>query len=150
MTMAVSSCAQTPSHAQAGAIPAAAQVPGDGRQLVRLPDEMRDHTLASMRDHLQTLAEISAALSAGDYDTASVTAERRLGMTSLDAHGAAHLAPFMPQGMQEIGAQMHRAASRFAIEAQNAAASNDVRPSLAALAQVTQQCVACHAAYRLR
>lgn len=31
------------------------------------------------------------------------------------------IAPFMPQEMQDIGTQLHRAASRFAIEAQSAA-----------------------------
>ena len=70
-------------------------------------------------------------------------------MSSLELHGAAHIAPFMPQGMQDIGTQMHRAASRFAVDAQTASVSNDVRPALAALGTVMQQCVACHAAYRL-
>jgi cytochrome c556 len=69
--------------------------------------------------------------------------------SSLELHGAAHLARFMPEGMQDIGTQMHRAASRCAVEAQNASATNDVRPALAALGTVMQQCVACHAAYRL-
>jgi len=36
-----------------------------------------------------------------------------------------------------------------AIDAQNAGVSNDVRPALAALGTVMQQCVSCHAAYRL-
>ncbi len=44
---------------------------------------------------------------------------------------------------------MHRSASHFAVEAQNAGVSNDVRPALAALGAVMQQCVACRAAYRL-
>jgi cytochrome c556 len=70
-------------------------------------------------------------------------------MSSLEPQGAAHIAPFMPQEMQDIGTQMHRVASRFAIDAQTASVSNDVRPTLASLGTVTQQCVACHAAYRL-
>ena len=44
-------------------------------------------------------------------------------MSSLELHGAAHIAPFMPQRMQDIGTQMQRSASRFAVEAQNAAAA---------------------------
>ena len=35
------------------------------------------------------------------------------------------------------------------LEAQNASASHDLRPALAALGMVMRQCVACHAAYRL-
>jgi hypothetical protein len=143
-----------------GFVPAAAQThkhegapttasPGDPRELVTFPEPMRVHTIANMRDHLQALQEIDMALSEGDFDTASKVAEARLGMSSLEAHGAAHLAPYMPPGMQDVGTQMHRAASRFAVEAQNASVSNDVRPALGALAAVMRQCVACHAAYRL-
>ena len=138
-------CAQT--HTQGmSAAPAAA---GDSRQLVSFPEPMRLHTIASMRDHLAALQEIDMALAEGAYDRASTVAEQRLGMSSLPLHGAAHLAPFMPQPMQDIGTQMHKAASRFAVEAQNASVSNDVRPALAALGAVMQQCVDCHATYRL-
>lgn len=136
--------AQTHQHEMT---PAATQ--GDGRQLVQFPEPMRLHTITSMRDHLLALQEIDLALSRNDFDKASSVAEGRLGMSSLELHGAAHIAPYMPQGMQDIGTQMHRSASRFAVEAQNASVSNDVRPALAALGTVMQQCVACHAAYRL-
>jgi hypothetical protein len=137
--------AQAQQH-DAATMPAAS---GDARQLVNFPAPMRLHTIASMRDHLLSLQEIDVALSKSDFDTASRIAEQRLGMSSLELHGAAHIAPFMPQGMQDIGTAMHHAASRFAIEAQNASVSNDVGPALAALGTVMQQCVACHAAYRL-
>lgn len=70
-------------------------------------------------------------------------------MSSLEQHGASHIAPFMPRAMQKIGTNMHHAASRFALEAQNAGVTNDVRSALAALGSVMQQCVAYHAAYRL-
>jgi hypothetical protein len=124
-------------------------VEADARQLVKFPEPMRLHTITSMRDHLLALQEIDVALSQNGFDKAASIAEQRLGMSSLELHGAAHIAPFMPQGMQDIGTQMHRAASRFAVEAQNGSVSNDVRPALAALGAVMQQCVACHAAYRL-
>ena len=102
-----------------------------------------------MRDHLLALQEINVALSRNEFDKAASIAEQRLGMSSLELHGAEHIAPFMPQAMQDMGTSMHHAASRFALEAQNASVSNDVRPALAALGSVMQQCVACHAAYRL-
>jgi hypothetical protein len=121
----------------------------DGRQWVRFPEAMHLHTIASMRDHLLALQEIDVALSQNAFDKAASIAEQRLGMSSLELHGATHIAPFMPQGMQDIGTLMHRAASRFAIEAQTASVGNDVRPALAALGTVMQQCVACHATYRL-
>jgi cytochrome c556 len=121
----------------------------DTRQLVRFSEPMRLHTIANMRDHLLALQEINEALSTNAFDKASAIAEQRLGMSSLALHGANELAPNMPKGMQDIGTQMHRAASRLAVEAQNASVGNDVRPALAALGAVMQQCVACHATYRL-
>src|SRR4051812_49054582 len=85
---------------------------GDTRQLVEFPVPMRLHTITSMRDHLLALQQINQALAKNDFAKASDVAETRLGMTSLELHGAAHVAPYMPQGMRDIGTQMHRAASR--------------------------------------
>ena len=45
---------------------------------------------------------------------------------------------------------MHRAASRFAIAAQDAGVTGDLKPVFAGLADVTAQCVSCHAGYRLK
>ncbi len=122
----------------------------DGRVAVEMPPMMRSHMLANMRDHLKALQEIQSQLAAGEYDAAAATAENRLGMTSLQSHGASHMAGFMPAGMQEIGSAMHRSASRFAVTAQDAAVTRDLPRALAALSEVTAQCVACHAAYRLK
>jgi cytochrome c556 len=55
----------------------------------------------------------------------------------------------MPKGMAEAGNAMHRAASRFAIAAQTAGATGELKPALEALSQVTHACVSCHAGYRL-
>ncbi|MGZ5032022.1 MAG: hypothetical protein ACXWAC_02395 [Usitatibacter sp.] len=137
-----------PSHAQAP--PANERPAADRRAEVEFPAELREHTLANMRDHLLTLQEIQAALAAGKYDQAADISERRLGMSSLAAHGAHEVAKYMPQGMQDAGSAMHRSASRFAVAAQDAAATNDVKPALAALSEITANCVACHTAYRLK
>jgi cytochrome c556 len=117
----------------------------DKRQKIRLPAMMREHMLANMRDHLQALQEIQTALAEGKLDLAADVAERRLGMSSLEAHGAAHMAPYMPQPMREIGTEMHHAASRFARSAQE----GDLAKALADLSGITRQCVACHASYRV-
>ena len=53
-------------------------------------------------------------------EKAARIAEERLGMSSLQMHGAHEAAKYMPKGMQDIGSEMHRSAIRFAIEAQNA------------------------------
>jgi hypothetical protein len=123
--------------------------PADIRVAVRFPEPLRTHTLANMRDHLATIREIQDALARGELERAAQAAETRLGLSSLAAHGAHDVAKFMPQAMQDAGTAMHRAASRFAIEATSAGATGDLKAPLAALAEVTAQCVGCHAAYRL-
>jgi hypothetical protein len=137
------------SHAQgAGSnqhVPAA-----DQRVPVTFPPDLHQHTLANMRDHLLALQEIQDSLAKGAFDSAADIAERRLGMSSLPVHGAHEVAKYMPKGMQDAGTAMHRSASRFSVAALDAAVTNDVKPALAALAEVTANCVACHAAYRLQ
>jgi hypothetical protein len=123
--------------------------PPDTRESVAFPAMLRAHTLANMRDHLQTVAEIQQLLGAGRLDAAGDLAEQRLGMSSLPLHRADQVAPYMPKGMQDAGTAMHRAASQFAIATRDASVSGDTKAAMAALAQVTATCVSCHAKYRL-
>jgi cytochrome c556 len=122
----------------------------DPRQHVEMPAPMQEHMLANMRDHLAAMGEIQAALAAGKFEQAADIAENRIGMSSLQSHGASHMAPYMPKPMQDIGTAMHRSASRFARTAQEAQVQGGVPRALDALAELTQQCVACHASYRLK
>ncbi len=140
-------------HRHEAAPPAAMSMqmpqPADTRQLVSFPPMLLEHEMRNMRDHLATLQRIQAALADSAYDEAAKLAEHRLGLSSFELHGAHEVAPYMPAGMQAMGTEMHKAASRFAIEVDKAAATGDLRPALGALADLTQRCVACHAAYRL-
>ncbi len=130
--------------------PNAPATEGDSRIAVEMPVMMQDHMRANMRDHLRSINEILNFLAAGQYDAAADIAEKRIGMSSLEAHGASHMAGFMPKGMQDKGTAMHQAASRFAVTAQEAGVTRDLPRALGALNQVTMQCVACHAGYRLK
>ena len=118
----------------------------DPRQFVQLPDMMQQHMLSNMRDHLSALNEILANMSKGELDAAAEIAEQRLGMSSLEAHGASHMAKFMPEGMRQAGTSMHQAASRFALVAQE----GDALPAYKMLSEITAACVACHSGYRIR
>jgi hypothetical protein len=122
----------------------------DTRQAVQFPPEMKEGTLANMRDHLLALAQIQDKLALSDYDNAASIAETRLGMSSLRSHGAHDVSKFMPKGMQELGTAMHRSASQFAAVAQTSSVTGDLKATLAALSKVTQTCVACHATYKLQ
>jgi len=106
---------------------------------------MKEHMLGNMRDHMLAIHEIHSALAKNELDKAAGIAEQRIGMSSLALHNAAHMAPYMPKNMQYIGTEMHHAASRFAIVVKE----GDTLKALDELAKITQQCVACHAAYRI-
>jgi len=142
LTASLMACAETHDPAT--------HAPGDARQAIDLPPELRAHMLANMREHLIAMGEIQAALAKGNFDEAADIAENRIGMSSLEAHHASHLAPYMPKPMQELGMTMHRTASRFARTAQEAAVEGGVPRALGALSELTQRCVACHASFRLR
>lgn len=123
-----------------------ASAESDKRQLVELPEMMQKHMMKNMRDHLEAINEILIYMASGQLDTAGHMAESRLGMSSLGTHGADHMAKFMPEGMREAGTNMHRAASRFALTAQE----GEMVPAYGALSEITSACIACHSGYRIR
>lgn len=118
----------------------------DVRILVELPEMMQKHMMSNMRDHLKTINEILIHLSNKEMDKAASIAEKSIGMSSLESHGASHMGKFMPKGMREAGTNMHKAASRFALKAEE----GDLISSYKSLASVTSTCVACHSAYRIK
>lgn len=147
-------------HAHTGHMPMS--VP-DGRQVVDFPPEMQANFLRNMRDHMQTLDGIIQALAAGDNTAAAKLASERLGLDSPSAAGCKPkparqsaipepgsmdemMAKHMPEPMRNLGLSMHTAASDFA----RTAAAGDNAATLTALSKITQSCVACHSAYRLR
>ena len=121
-------------------------VADDSRQLVKLPEMMQQHMMSNMRDHLAAINEILIYMASDQLDQAADVAESRLGMSSLKLHGASHMAKFMPKGMQQTGTGMHRAASRFALKAEE----GNISSAYSALTEVTSACVACHSSYRIR
>jgi len=117
----------------------------DSRLFVELPEMMQQHMMSNMRDHLATINEILINMAKGQLDQVAEIAESRLGMSSLESHGARNMAKFMPDGMRQAGTNMHRAASRFALKAQE----GEMLPAYNALSEVTSACVACHTGYRI-
>ncbi|MEE4244295.1 MAG: hypothetical protein V2I33_02725 [Kangiellaceae bacterium] len=122
------------------------QADEDVRQLVELPKMMQRHMMSNMRDHLVAINQILISMKNDEMDKAAEIAESRLGMSSLESHGASHMAKFMPEGMRQAGTTMHKAASRFAIVAQE----GDSLRAYKALSDITTACVGCHASYRIR
>jgi hypothetical protein len=134
----------------------------DARSELDFPPPMRQHMLSQMRAHLEALQAILAALGAGDAGKAGDIAEKRLGLgapgaaacdpsRAKDGDGmAAMMGAHMPPEMREMGMAMHSSASDFAVVAAKAHETGDLKPALAALATVTENCAACHSAYKLR
>mgnify|MGYP001811904853 CR=1 FL=1 len=118
----------------------------DSRITVTLPQMMQQHMLSNMRDHLAAINEILIYLGKDELEKAAETAEYRLGMSSLESHGASHMSQFMPEGMRQAGSAMHQAASRFALKAQE----GDVLSAYKALSDITSACVTCHAGYKVK
>ena len=118
----------------------------DSRMAVELPQMMQQHMLSNMRDHLAAINEILIYLGKGELENAAEIAEYRLGMSSLESHGASHMAQFMPEGMRQAGTAMHKAASRFALTAQE----GEVLSAYLALSDITSACVTCHAGYKVK
>lgn len=118
----------------------------DSREMVELPEMMRTHMLGNMRDHMAAINEILEHLSKDELEKAADVAESRLGFSSLESHGASHIAKFMPEGMSAAGTAMHRAASQFARIAQE----GEVLPAYQKLKDITAACVACHSGYKVR
>ena len=121
----------------------------DTRTKVDFPPMMQEHMMANMRDHLLALQTITQQLSTQQFEAASDTAEQRLGMSSMDKHGAAHMGKLMPKEMANIGTNMHHAASRFAVTARDAEVDGGLEKAFGALSEVMQECVACHTAYKI-
>lgn len=130
------------------ALPAAPQA--DGRAEVRFPPELRREVLATMRMHLQGLAEIQQAMSQGRFDDAARVASMTLGMSSMHGDQAEQEARYMPPGMRELGARLHMQAGEFILAAQDATATGDLHKPQMVFGRMMQTCVACHAAYRLQ
>ena len=119
------------------------------RQEVNFPPRVKRNTLATMRMHLQGLGEIQQALAEEHYDEAARVATMKLGMSSMYGNQAAEEAKYMPPGMKQLGAQLHYQAGEFAVAAQDAAVTGDIRKPLLLLSQMTRTCVTCHATYKL-
>ena len=144
----------------------------DTRLMLDYPPDVRVHALANMRSHLQALAEVMQAFAEGKYAEAADIADSRLGMDSNGSAGcrpgtkkmdmkmssmteADHLnhqmALLMPDKMRELGQNMHKSANDFAAKARDAETdSKKIKEAEIALAKIPQQCVACHAAYRMQ
>jgi len=118
------------------------------RQSADLPSHVSKQLMSNMRNYLESLEQITYLLSESEYVQAADTAEKNLGMSSVEIHYKRFVGKYMPKGMRSISKQMHKAASHFALSAREAEKDGELNKALAALSLVMKQCVACHDLYR--
>lgn len=116
----------------------------DGRTAILLEPGERDLVLAEMRAFLQSTQAIVAAAAAGELAPA-VTAARAVGAAAQEAVPASLMGK-LPLGFKTLGLDTHQ---RFDQLALNAEAMDDPVQTLHELAELLNNCVGCHAAFRI-
>ena len=137
-------------HAQQSHAHRALPVDSDQRQAVVFPEKTYDETLASMRAHLRAIDAVIAATATGEFSDAASAAEKGLGIGhqhGVDGLQSGHA--FMPPEMLTYGSAMHMNARQLVVTLRDAEVTGDIPAVLGALQTVTQQCVACHDAFKL-
>jgi|GEM_PF-2782720 len=117
----------------------------DPRAVVALPRNLQTGGLAIMRGHLATLGSVQARMSMDDWRAAAQAVDAGMLRAMTSPTGAAVHAR-MPQGMGQIAQSFGQAVTAFHASLEQPGAGMD--QALQAMATVTDNCVACHAAYR--
>ena len=116
----------------------------DGRTAILLPPTERDLVLGEMRAFLEAVQKISAALPEGDL-AAAASAARKVGGAAQQGVPAS-LVAHLPLAFKRLGFDTHR---RFDQLAMNAEQFGDPAQTQRELATLMNNCIACHAAYRI-
>lgn len=116
----------------------------DGRQALLLEPGERDLVLAEMRAFLEAVQSITAAV--GKKDSAKVAVEaRKVGAAAQQAVPGS-LVGKLPLSFKKLGFDTHKKFDMLALDADEL---EDTEHSLQQLSELMQNCVACHAAYRI-
>ncbi len=119
-------------------------VANDQRTAILLTEGERDLVLAEMRLFLESIQEITTGISNQDMQSVAQAAHR-VGMSS-SGEVPASLVGKLPLAFKKLGFGTH---DKFDELALNAKEFGDPNQALEALAQLMNNCVACHATYRL-
>ena len=128
------------------------------RQPVTLPADAKAIFLAQMLGHMVALDAVITALGRGDYAAAAEVAANEIAVPRFqDAGGGSDSGPglgvgeHLPEAFRAIGKRFRSAAGDFAetARAMPAAPSGAQQQAvIAALGEITNECRACHDAYR--
>lgn len=116
----------------------------DGRLSIALQAGERDLVLGEMRGFLQSVQAILAGIQNKDTKTI-IEAARRAGATAQESVPA-NLMGKLPMEFKKLGFDTHRKFDQLAMDVEQ---MEDAGIALEQLATLMQNCVACHAAYRI-
>ncbi len=116
----------------------------DGRSAIQLTPGEKDMVLGEMRAFLQVVQSITVGLSSENMATVVKNA-RSVGMAAQQAVPGALIGK-LPLAFKKLGFDTH---SKFDTLALNAEQFGDPADTLKELSVLMENCVACHAAYRL-
>ncbi|MES9963778.1 MAG: hypothetical protein ABW116_09560 [Candidatus Sedimenticola sp. 20ELBAFRAG] len=119
-------------------------IASDQRTAIMMTQGERDMVLGEMRTFLETVQIITAALVKDDLKSAAAAA-RKVGMGAT-GEVPASLVTKLPLAFKTLGFGTHEKFDQLAL---NAEQFPDKTETLSALSQLMQNCVACHAAYRI-
>ncbi|WP_456375229.1 hypothetical protein [Thiolapillus sp.] len=117
----------------------------DGRQALLLSTDERNMVLAEMRAFLVAVQNILSAANHENMDTAAEAA-RQVGMAAQQAIPPALMGK-LPLEFKKLGFSTHRKFDELALDAHQLGDADHTRQQLADL---MNNCVACHAAYSLK
>ncbi|MCC6503454.1 MAG: cytochrome c [Deltaproteobacteria bacterium] len=117
----------------------------DERVELKLPDAMKVMQKKMMREHLDTIAEITGAIAAGDLPMASTIAREKLGWNPQEEQRCNMVGKVTGEkDFVTYGMAVHKTAD----ELSTAAAAGDRDKSLALLSTLIKNCNACHEKFR--
>ena len=114
----------------------------DQRRPVPLLPMMAQHQKENMREHLEAVQGVVAAVAVGDFEKVTVAA-KRLGFSETMGRMCEHMGAAAP-GFSEQALSFHHSADEIAL----AAAKQDGTAVLAALSKTLRGCTSCHATYK--
>ncbi len=116
----------------------------DGRNAIQLTPAEKDLILEEMRGFLNSTQQIIKAV-ADDNLSQAITAAKVVGRAA-QGEVPASLVGKLPMAFKKLGFDTHTKFDELAMDAED---MDDKEQTLKLLSQLMQNCVACHAAYRL-
>jgi hypothetical protein len=116
----------------------------DGRIAIQLNSSERDLVLAEMRGFVGTLQQITQGI-ASNEPAQTATAARQAGMAAQGGVPVALMGK-LPMAFKKLGLDTHQKFDQLALDAEQ---MGDTTHTLTQLSELMQNCVSCHATYRI-